>query len=119
MSNRGVHKQRRSFSIPIVKPSSLLAAIFTHSTDMPSCFNCANRRFPFYEVSPLESSRCTRCMQSNRFSYDVMGVTPSNIAGPSGIDWLLLSDFAFDPGLLADLGILRSVETSSDIRLDS
>ena len=41
--------------------------------------------------------------------------SPSNIAGPFGIDWSLFSDFAFDPGLLADFGFLKNVEIFSNI----
>ena len=37
----------------------------------------------------------------------------------SGIDWSLPSDFALDPSLLADLGILGNVETPCDIQSGS
>ena len=37
----------------------------------------------------------------------------------SEIDWSFLSDFALDPGLLADLGIPKNVETSRDIQSNS
>jgi len=158
---------------------------------MPSCSNCAKRGFSSCEVSPLESSRCDRCVHSNRSACDVLGATPSQfqnivsqhsrleseleealervarlqqqkklwrqrmtraisrgisnleeldkveaeeqaqaIAGTtatnveqaesiSGVDWSLPSDFALDPGLLADLGIPGSVETSRDTRSGS
>jgi len=37
----------------------------------------------------------------------------------SGVDWTLPSDFALDPGLLADLGIPGSVETPHDTQSGS
>ncbi len=74
MSNRGVRKQKRSLSIPVVKPNSLLAAVLTDSTDIPSYLNYTNRGFPFCEMSPLESSQCIRCMQSNRSGCNIIKV---------------------------------------------
>ncbi len=76
MSSRGICKPRKSLSIPIVKSSSLLAAVLTGSTDIPFCLNCINRGFSSCEVSPLEFSRCIRCVQSNRLGCDVIGVIP-------------------------------------------
>ncbi len=77
MFSRGIRKQKRSLSIPIVKPNSFLAVVLTNNIDIPSYFNCANRGFPFYEVSLLELSRCIRYIQSNKFGYDIIGVIPS------------------------------------------
>ena len=75
--NRGVYKQKRSFSIPIVKSNSLLIIVFISNTDISSYFNCINGGFPFYEMSLLESSRYIRCIQSNRSSCNVIKVIPS------------------------------------------
>ena len=72
-----VYKQKRSLSIPIVKPSSLLTTIFIDSTDISSYLNCTNRRFSSYEMSPLKSSRYTRCIQSNKSGYNIIKVIPS------------------------------------------
>ncbi len=77
MSSRNVYKQRRSFSIPIVKPSSLLATILIDSTDIPFYFNYINRGFPSYKISPLELFRCIRCIQSNKFGCDIIRIIPS------------------------------------------
>jgi len=74
MSSCGVYKQRRSFSIPIIKPSFLLAAVFINNIDIPFYFNCANRKFPSCKISSLESSRYIRYIQSNKFGYDVIEV---------------------------------------------
>jgi hypothetical protein len=49
-------------------------------------------------------------------------ITVTNIEqtkSTSKVDWSFLFDFVLDPGLLADLGILRNVETPYGIRLGS
>ncbi len=43
----------------------------------------------------------------------------SNIVKSFRINWLFLSDFAFDLKLLADLGIFENVEIFPDIRSSS
>ena len=50
---------------------------------------------------------------------EIMATNVEQVESIVGIDWSLLSDFALDPGLLADLGIPRSVETLCDTQLDS
>ena len=52
----------------------------------------------------------------------IAGIAATNVEQAelsSGIDWSLPSDFVFDFGLLADLGILRNVKTPRDIQLGS
>jgi hypothetical protein len=76
MSSR-IRKQKKLLSVPIVKPSSLLAAVLTDRTEMPSYSNYEKYGFSSCEVSPLESSRCARCIQSNRSGCNMLGATPS------------------------------------------
>jgi len=77
MSSYNIRKLRKSLSILIVKSSFLLTAVLIGSTDISSYFNYINRGFSSYKMSPLEFSRCIRCVQSNRSEYDVIGVISS------------------------------------------
>ncbi len=45
--------------------------------------------------------------------------SPSNTVRPSGIDWSFPSNFAFDPGLLTDLGIPKNIKTPPNIQSNS
>jgi hypothetical protein len=76
MSNR-IRKQKKSLPIPIVKPSSLLVAVLSGRTEMPSCSNCTKHGFSSCEISPLESSRYDRCIYSNRSAYNILDAIPS------------------------------------------
>ncbi len=42
--------------------------------------------------------------------------SPSNIVGSFRIDWLFLSDFVFNLGLLTDLGIFKNIEIPLNTR---
>ncbi len=51
---------------------AFLSRVIATSKEIPICENCFRRRFRFYMVSPLNSSRCIECIRSNRFGYDII-----------------------------------------------
>jgi len=70
------------------------------------------------ELKRMEAEKIVKSIQAELSFFERQQIySLSNITGPFKIDWSFLSDFAFDPGLLADLGILENVETPPDIRL--
>jgi len=68
----------------------------------------------------MEAEEAAKSIQAKLFVSGRQQIhSPSNIAGLSGIDWSILSNFVFDPGLLADFRILENVEILLDIRSSS
>ena len=71
------------------------------------------------ELKKIEVEETVKSIQTGLFNLEKQQVClPSTIVGllDSSNKWLLLSDFTLSPGLFADLGIFRSIGTSSDIR---
>ena len=61
-------------------------------------------------------------METEEQTQAIAETTATNVGliePSSAVDWSFLSDFTLDPGLLTDLGILKSVEILRDTQLDS
>ena len=76
--------------------------------------------FDMEELEKIETKEAVRFIQAEPSTFRKQQMySPSSIVGLFRIDWSFLSDFAFDLGLLADLGILENIETFPDIQLNS
>ena len=70
----------------------------------------------------MEAEKAARSNQAGPSDLEKQPArSPSTIVGFLGLStkWLLPSNFAFDPGLLTDLGILRNIEMPPNIRSNS
>jgi hypothetical protein len=65
------------------------------------------------ELEKIETEERTRAI------VETTTMNVKQVESISRVDWSFPSDFALDPGLLADLGIPRNVETPRDIQSGS